>query len=279
MSLQAMVFDGINVHQTPSEFLSCRNPDSLRLVSYNVQVGIKTRRFQDYLTKSWQHFLPSPDRKDNLDHISELLMHFDLVALQEVDGGSLRTNFVNQVEYLARRAGMPYWYQQRNRNLGLFAQHSNGMLSRQKPHKILEHTLPGKIPGRGAIEVHLGHPSNPLVFVMMHLALGRKSQNDQLAYISELTHQYPNLVLMGDLNTSADRLLNDSPLKNLHLKLAFETKTYPSWRPYKGLDHILVSQSLKVHQMAVLDHAVSDHLPVAMEIDLPPKLESMNLLQ
>ena len=102
----------------------------LRLLSFNVQVGINTQRYHHYLTRSWQHLLPHAGRANNLQRIADLLADFDLVALQEVDGGSLRSGYVNQVEYLAQQGAFPYWYQQLNRNLGRFAQHSNGVLSR-----------------------------------------------------------------------------------------------------------------------------------------------------
>ena len=106
---------------------------SLRLLSFNIQVGISTQRYHHYLTRSWQHLLPHAGRSGNLQRIGDLLGDFDLVALQEVDGGSLRSGYVNQVEHLAHLGAFPYWYQQLNRNLGRLAQHSNGVLSRLRP--------------------------------------------------------------------------------------------------------------------------------------------------
>jgi len=37
------------------------------------------------------------------------------------------------------------------------------------------------------------------------------------------------------------------------------------------LDHILTSSSLQVHDVHVMQHLHSDHLPIAMEISLPDK--------
>lgn len=111
----------------------------LRLLSFNIQVGISTERYRHYLTRSWQHLLPHNGRAGNLQRIGELLGDFDLVALQEADGGSLRSGYINQVEHLAQLGAFPYWYQQLNRNLGRFAQHSNGVLSRLKPQHLEDH--------------------------------------------------------------------------------------------------------------------------------------------
>ena len=115
----------------------------LRLLSFNIQVGISTERYHHYLTRSWQHLLPHAGRASNLQRIGDLLGNYDLVALQEADGGSLRSGYVNQVEQLAQLGAFPYWYQQLNRNLGRFAQHSNGVLSRLEPQGLEDHPLPG----------------------------------------------------------------------------------------------------------------------------------------
>lgn len=253
----------------------CRSPESswpadglLRLLSFNVQVGINTQHYHHYLTRSWQHLLPHAGRSGNLQRIGDLLADFDLVALQEVDGGSLRSGYVNQVEYLAQQGAFPYWYQQLNRNLGRFAQHSNGLLSRLRPQALEDHPLPGP-PGRGAIFLQLGKGEQALLVVMMHLALGARTRTRQLAYIRERVSEFRHLVLMGDMNTHAVDLLENSPLRDLGLLAPQVEATFPSWRPQRCLDHILLSRSLELGRFDVLAQPISDHLPVAVEIRLP----------
>lgn len=243
----------------------------LRLLSFNIQVGISTQRYHHYLTRSWQHVLPHTGRANNLQKIGQLLGDFDLVALQEVDGGSLRSGYVNQVEHLAQLGAFPYWYQQLNRNLGRFAQHSNGVLSRLKPQQLEDHPLPGPS-GRGAILVRFGEGEDALIVVMMHLALGAKTRTRQLAYIRELIGGYRHQVLMGDMNTHASDLLDHSPLRDLGLVAPQIEATFPSWRPQRCLDHILLSPTLALERVEVLSQPISDHLPVAVEIRLPDSL-------
>ncbi|ROL67628.1 endonuclease/exonuclease/phosphatase family protein [Pseudomonas vranovensis] len=243
----------------------------LRLLSFNIQVGISTERYRHYLTRGWQHLLPHTGRAGNLQKIGELLADFDLVALQEADGGSLRSGYVNQVEHLAQLGAFPYWYQQLNRNLGRLAQHSNGVLSRLKPQLLEDHPLPGPA-GRGAILVRFGEGEDALVVVMMHLALGSKTRARQLAYIRELIGGYRHQVLMGDMNTHATDLLEHSPLRDLGLIAPQVQATFPSWRPQRCLDHILLSPSLTLERVEVLAQPISDHLPVAVEIRLPDAL-------
>lgn len=243
----------------------------LRLLSFNIQVGISTERYHHYLTRGWQHLLPHQGRAGNLQRIGDLLGDYDIVALQEADGGSVRSGFINQVEHLARMGAFPYWYQQLNRNLGRFAQHSNGLLSRLRPTLLEDHPLPGPA-GRGAILLRIGEGEDAIAVVMMHLALGARTRTRQLAYIRELIGGYRHQILMGDMNTHAVDLLEHSPLRDLGLLAPQVEATFPSWRPQRCLDHILLSPGLELERFQVLAQPISDHLPVAVEIRLPNTL-------
>ena len=244
----------------------------LRILSYNIQTGISSSKYHHYVTHSWKHVFPCAERIGNLDSIASLLSEYDIVGLQEVDAGSLRSGFINQTKYIAERGHFPYWHDQTHRNLGKFAQHSTGFLSRIKPTSITEHKLPGMIPGRGALGVHFGKDDG-LVILILHLALGRRARLRQLAYVAELIGSYENAVVVGDLNCGAESAEMNWLLRHSDLREPLEgLHTFPSWRPLHNIDHILVSSGLRVEQVRVLDHISSDHLPIAMEISLPEQL-------
>lgn len=248
----------------------------LRVLSYNIQVGITTQRPHHYLTHSWKHVLPHTQRLSNLERIARLVSDFDIVALQEVDAGSLRSNYINQTEYLALQGDFPFWYHQVNRNLGHFAQHSNGLLSRYRPSEVKELRLPSLIPGRGAIAARFGDVQEPLAVFMLHLALSRRARLRQLSYLSELINEYPHVILMGDMNCRPGSPEMDVLFRNTRLREPpAEILTFPSWRPQFHIDHILVTPDLRVREIHAINHAYSDHLPIAMEIELP---EGVNML-
>ena len=241
----------------------------LKLLSFNIQTGVDTRDFHEYVTKSWKHLLPLKERISNLNRIASLIEGYDLVGLQEVDSGSLRTGFLDQTEYLAHRGRFPYWYRQVNRSLGKIAQHSNGVLSRIRPHSVDEHKLPG-LRGRGAMLVELSTNREPLLICIMHLALGKRARRLQLGYIGELVSEYSQLVVMGDFNCGSDSRELLDLVENTHLRLpSCDLNTFPSWRPNRKYDHILISESLKLNNTQVLEHTHSDHLPISVEIGLP----------
>jgi endonuclease/exonuclease/phosphatase family metal-dependent hydrolase len=248
----------------------------IRLLSYNIQVGIGgPASFRHYLTGSWKHVLPHARLEENLTGIGRAVAGFDIVALQEVDAGSLRSGFVNQTEYLATVGDFPFWYHQTNRRFGHFAQHANGVLSKFRPTEVVEYKLPGIIPGRGAMMVRYGGSDHPLVVLIMHLALSSRARHRQLDFIGEVVNRYEHVVLMGDLNCQADSPEMQSLLNATHLcEPLHGLKTFPSWRPARKIDHILTSPSIHVEDVHVLQHMLSDHLPIAMDIVLP---EHVNL--
>ncbi len=240
----------------------------LKLLTFNIQTGITTRRFRQYVTKGWKHVLPHEARTSNLRRIADLVAGYDLVGLQEVDGGSLRSGYVNQVEYLAELGQFPYWYAQTNRDLGLLAQHGNGLLSRLEPQMLQDHKLPGRIPGRGAIQVRLPYAGRTLVVVLLHLSLGTRSRERQLQYVADCLRDEELVVVMGDMNCHAQDLLTHSPLAQLNLRGAAGGLSFPAWDPTLALDHILVSPGLTTWGARVLDCQVSDHLPIELSLSL-----------
>ncbi len=260
-------------HSQPSGPTHPVDRQHLKLLTYNIQVGIETGAFHHYLTRGWRHFLPSPTRQRNLDRIAEGLSEYDVVALQEADAGSLRSGHVNQVEYLARRAGFPYWYVQVNRDLRI-ARHSLGLLTRFRPQSIVEHRLPGLFPGRGAMVVRFGEERrNALFLVIVHLSLGRRSRQRQLEYLRHMISRREHVIVMGDMNVHARGVIEESPLRHTQLRSATPAlASYPSWRPRRGLDHILVSPGVEVHDARALNRTVSDHLPVALDVSLPQRI-------
>jgi endonuclease/exonuclease/phosphatase family metal-dependent hydrolase len=254
--------------------------DELRLLSFNIQVGISTARYRQYLTNGWKHLLPHEARADNLRSIGDLVADYDVVALQEVDTGSLRSGFVNQVEYLAYRGNFPYWYAQLNRDLGPIAQHGNGLLSRLQPSELEDHKLPGTFAGRGAIVSRFRFGGADVLVVLLHLSLGERSRHQQLSYVRSLIKDEAHVVVMGDMNSHLSGLLFDSPLADTSLLPAADSKpTYPSWRPALTLDHVLVTPALTIRSCDVLDCNLSDHRPVAVRIAVNQPEHAERLLQ
>ncbi len=246
----------------------------LKLLSYNIQGGASVRRYRQYVTRGWQHVLPHPSKRRNLDQVAELVARYDIIALQEADAGSLRSGFQNQVQYLAEKAAFPYWSHQSNRRVGRIVEVSNGLLSRPQPSRVIDHKLPGAIPGRGALEVTYGKSEDGLTVVIAHLALTAGGRRRQIDYLVEMLEGREHVVLMGDFNTQAD----STEMRSLFARTGLmapplSLETFPSWQPRRAIDHVLVSRSITpvAYEIPLID--VSDHLPVALSVELPEGCE------
>jgi len=244
-------------------------PPRLRLLSYNIQSGLTTRKYSQYVTRSWKHLVPVPSRMSNLDAIARILADYDFVGLQEVDAGSLRSGFVNQIKYLADQAGFAHVFDQSNRKIGMISQHGNAALSRVRPDAITEHRLPG-LRGRGVLEIRFGSGPDALHVLILHMALSRRGRLRQIGFLAEQVGDYRHVILMGDLNCDSDSPEMAVLVETARLREpAPGLQTFPSWQPSRQLDYILVSSSIAVEQVEVLNCAFSDHLPIAMAVRLP----------
>lgn len=246
-------------------------PPVLRLLSFNIQAGQAVTAYHHYLTRSWRNILPpsSAGEMHHLDRIGRLLSDFDIVALQEVDAGSIRSGFVHQLERLAASSGLHYHYHQLNRDLGVLGQYGNGLLSRHHPERIDSHALPG-LSGRGVVLMHFPLANGEtLAVASVHLALSPRGRRQQYRYLAGLAQQSRHCILMGDFNATDDELHGSELMRSGLCAASDQSATWPSWKPRHRLDHILLSPGLEVRSHQVLDIQLSDHCPVAIELALP----------
>ena len=92
----------------------------------------------------------------------------------------------------------------------------------------------------------------------------------QLAFIAELLHDAPHAVLMGDFNCTRDRPEMSLLYQRTRLQPPqHDVLTFPSWRPQRAIDHILMTDTLDCHGVRAMPAALSDHLALSIELDVP----------
>ena len=242
----------------------------LRLLSANIQAGSSTRGYGDYVARSWSHVLPAGNQRGAQDTIAELAGRHDIVGLQEADPGSLRSGFTNQTHYLAERAGFAYWSHQPNRSVAGVASSANGLLSKLEPRLVEDHPLPGRVKGRGVLTATFGDGRDALTVAVAHLSLGSQSRRSQIDFIADILAGLPHAVLMGDFNCDPEQ----PEMQQLYRKTRLQppdrcVPTFPSWRPQRAIDHMLVTPALALATMQALPAAQSDHLALSVELDVP----------
>jgi endonuclease/exonuclease/phosphatase family metal-dependent hydrolase len=233
---------------------------SIKIVSFNIQAGVRADRYGDYLTKSWQHIFPHAEKAQNLSLIAAAVAPFDVVCLQEADGGSMRSGLVHQSRYIAAVAQFPSVLDQRNRQVGFkalpFANSGNAILSRIAPSTWAQHRLPGA--GRGALEA---------TFDL--LAATHAAQQAQLAFLAAEISRWPHaLIVTGDFNCTPDSLALQSFLHQTGLQLVDTAPSFPSWAPKRRID-LIAYRGMALKASWMLPMLASDHLGVAAEFLQP----------
>jgi endonuclease/exonuclease/phosphatase family metal-dependent hydrolase len=242
-------------------------PSPLRVLSFNIQLGLNTARYRDYVTQGWRHVLPARSAPPGLTLVAEAIRDYDFVAIQEADAGSLRSARIDQIAYLARRAGYPHHGHVITRDLAPVARHSLGFLSRWPARIIGDHPLPGLIPGRRVLHVDVESPLGPLKIFVVHLALSRSTQRQQIEYIASLTGADVPSILMGDFNCDAETLRDHPALRKAGFVVAEHHRpTFPSWAPRRAIDHIVTSPHLAVDELYTLPRLHSDHLALGAHL-------------
>lgn len=242
-------------------------PAALKLLSYNIQVGLHTRDFGHMVSGAWRHVWPSRDQRANLERIAELIADYDVVAIQEADAGSLRTRAMNQIEFLAERAGFNHCGYIVTRDLQPVARHCHGWMSRVAPLSQESHILPARIPGRAAMRIEFGGEMDMLSLVAAHLSLGPRDRRRQLDYLADLAGPRQRTLLVGDLNSGSDFLRAHPALRARGFQpVNHAPKTYPSWQPRRALDQVLHTPDIDILRVDALPLKLSDHAPLAVQL-------------
>ena len=245
--------------------VGCNSTQKLTVMTYNIHHG------------------EGMDKSLDLPRIASVISSVkpDLVALQEVDLGTDRTNHVAQAEELAKLTGMHFVYGPAMDYQG--GKYGDAVLSRYPIQSWRFVMLPwqqgSQREPRVAVVTTCTLPGKKkLIFVSTHLDhthepsdryLQAKALNDAL---EDRAGRTPAAVLAGDFNCNS----GSPPMQELmsHWKLVSDadpTLTCPADTPKEKIDHILVrpADRWKVIETKVIDERVaSDHRPVMAKLEV-----------
>jgi endonuclease/exonuclease/phosphatase family metal-dependent hydrolase len=209
----------------------------------------------------------------HLDKIMEFIEKEkpDILGLVEVDTGSIRTKFINQVETIANHlnhfhhSSVKYGKDSLGRTIPILRMQGNAVLTKKQIPDSHFHYFPVGFK-RLIIELDIGGIS----FFLVHLALKKRIRKKQFRFLAEIAKTHENIIIAGDFNTfkgnkEIAELQQELKLINPNRK---SLPTYPSWNPHRELDFILHSKNIKVTRFAVPKVRFSDHLPIIMEYHL-----------
>lgn len=260
----------------------------VRLICYNIEYceGMEGLWYQ-YL-EFWKIFFP-PKKLDQqlVDALKKLKP--DILALIEVDTGSLRSRGEDEVRFIEKGLGMKSMVEKVKyplqgwlrlfHHLPILDKQANALISRYKIEHIRYHVF-HEGTKRMVIEVTVRVPQK-VTLLLAHLALGGKTRAAQLGELIEMVNAIKNpVILMGDFNTFHGQQEIVDLLKKTHLKdkIGLDKEslplTEPAWHPTRRLDYILTSPQIKVKRYSVLNFHFSDHLPLLVDFTVKGKLSA-----
>lgn len=236
------------------------DPPRVRVLTYNIHHGEGT------------------DGKLDLPRIANVIKQVapDVVALQEVDKSTRRSQGVDQAAELGKLTGMHHAFGQAMDYAG--GEYGEALLSKYPLSDVQVHELPftPDCEPRSAIaaRIRLGETGPEFIFVGTHLehakATLRLCQSNKLNPILVAKNALPT-ILAGDLND-----VPESPtirvLKS-RWKDASEERPAPTWpsdRPTKKIDYVLFRPEdvlRVVEQRVVAEPTASDHRPLLVVLE------------
>ncbi len=227
------------------------------------------------------------DGKLSTDRIARVVSRHepDVIALQELDLGRIRSDGIDQSERIARRLEMTFHFHSTFRLKD--GHYGNAILSRY-PMALVK---TGKLPRlrqtkdyepRGAMWVCVDLGGIRVQIINTHLSLWPNERQMQAeSLVGEEWLMRPDclkpVILCGDFNAAPGayiykrfrNFLKDSQLANSG---NVPCHTWYASRPVQRIDHVFVSEDLSVASVLVpnarLDRVASDHLPVLVELEL-----------
>lgn len=209
----------------------------------------------------------------------------DIVCLQELDVGRMRTGNVDQAQAIASGLDMSFHF-----NAAMLVEaeeYGDALLTRYPERLVRKGGLPTVrgIPGlepRGAIWAAIDIGGVTLNVINTHLGLVPREQRLQVAalmgkdWLSDARCAGPT-ILTGDFNATSITRPYQAICRHLvdgqrQLGLKSTVKTFPSGFPAIRIDHAFVSDGVRVTNVSApfspLARVASDHLPLIVDFEL-----------
>ena len=195
----------------------------------------------------------------------------DITGLVEVDTGSYRTSYINQVDTISKSIDAYHHYSIKygkrsiNRKLPILNKQANAVLTNEKTLGVDYLYFPV---GTKRLIIKLAFEK--FDFYLLHLALIKSVRKTQLEYLAEIVDKEKLMIIAGDMNTFAGESELADIKDKLHLKNpnTNQVPTYPSWSAKHQLDYILCSNSMSITKIEVKEIKHSDHFPIVLDVEL-----------
>jgi len=258
VAAKLMVRRGRTFQVSRSKRCELPEPRTIRVLTYNIHFAISDRGVQ-------------------LGRIADELRawHPDVIALQEVDFNRVRSDHVDQAEWLADQLGMTSTYAPAE--VTGASSYGNAILSDFPVVSSEGYRLPATGSGltnpRVMLRTVVDVDGFELTVDSTHFSnTSDSSDNLQARRVVDLATE-PRIV-MGDLNSSphdpAYAILRTGLTDAWDVVGVGAGRTYPTWSPVGRIDYVLYDGELRPLSAEVLRSSVSDHSALLTRFELQP---------
>ena len=225
-----------------------RNEGELVLMSYNVRNG------------------KGMDNKRNLNRTAAVIRAAqpDVVALQEIDSVTRRSDKVDVAAYLGRKCSMYHTFSKAIDFDG--GGYGVAILSHEKPRSVKRFALPGREEARTLLVVEFKR----YIFVSTHLSLTAEDRLASLGVIDSLAKAATKPIFFaGDWNATPDSEFGRALSQTMQYLTDSTQCTFPADNPRTVIDYIVAprTQLIKVLHREVIDEPIaSDHRPIFVKV-------------
>lgn len=220
------------------------------------------------------HSCIGTDRRLDIQRVADVILESraDIVLLQELDVGRIRTGRMDQAAEIAAFVSMsPHFHAALHVEE---EQYGDAILTALPSRRVRAAALPSLGEQRGAIWVEVEVCGQPVQVINTHLGLSRKERMMQVNHLlgddwlGHSTQRGKPRIFGGDLNAVPSSAAFKTVRKVLHTgdKPHGLRPTFPSRFPLLRLDHLFCDNGVELLDIAVLStpraRIASDHLPL-----------------
>jgi endonuclease/exonuclease/phosphatase family metal-dependent hydrolase/predicted phosphodiesterase len=232
--------------------------NTIRVMSYNIRNGI------------------GMDNKTDLQRIADVILALspDVIALQELDSVTNRSNQIDVLRHLASLTAMFPVYGAAIPFDG--GKYGVGILSKERPLSWKNIPLPGREEARTLLIVEF----NDYVLLNTHFSLNEEDRLASVEIINQTAKNFDKpMILAGDINALPNSPVLEIFNENWTTLSNPQQFTFPSDSPNRTIDYILgytpQGYTYSVWQNRVVQTLASDHLPLFADIRLKAKKDNI----
>lgn len=207
------------------------------------------------------------DDKTDYDRVASVIIAInpEVVALQELDSATTRSNGVDVLKVLAEKCGMKYVFAASIPYQG--GKYGIGILSTATPLSTSFLSLPGREEKRGLLMAEF----KDYILFCTHFSLTEADRIASVQLINQKAKElHKRVFLSGDLNASPESEAINS-LSKYWINLSGKQPTFPSSEPKECIDYIWGINCCKftyniIRQEVPPEKIASDHRPVFVDV-------------